>query len=440
MSSAAANPGDRWLVLGFAHPRAQWFSRLAHWATAAAVPIEFVKCVSADEVRARIAGGRVYSALLVGGNVSGFGRDLVRECAASGAAVIVVDPPTERDWADLGVADRLSGAFEPEDLMKTLREHARPIRRVSSSSLPVEAPAVDAGWGGRLLAVTGPGGSGTSIVAMALAQALSKRPSDRGLVLLADFARHGEQAMLHDARDVVPGLLELIEAHRMGRVASEGINDVVFDTPQRGYHLLLGLRRHRDWTALRRHAFDASLDSLLRFYRHVVADVDADLEGEAETGSIDVEDRNMAARATLCRADLVLAVGTWSAKGIHSLARTLRDILAFGVPADRIVPVVNKAPRLPQRRADLLKALAALSSTGETPEIVADPLLLPERRDLDDRITDGFGVPATIANLVHEHSERRFSACGHRQTPSRGALRPVAVLPGSLGSFTEQAP
>ena len=55
-------------------------------------------------------------------------------------------------------------------------------------------------------------------------------------------------------------------------------------SPTGGYHLLLGLRRHRDWTAVRPHAFAAGLDGLRRAFRVVVADVDADLEGERTTG------------------------------------------------------------------------------------------------------------------------------------------------------------
>lgn len=439
MSRPPIASGDRWLVLGFGHPRARWFSRLAHWATAAAVPVEFVKCISADEVRARIAGDRTYSALLVGGNVSGFDRDLVHAGVASGAAVIVVDPPVARDWADLGVVAQLSGVFEPQDLMAVLREHAEPLRRVSSPVIPAASPVErETGWAGRLLAVTGPGGSGASVTAMALAQSLAARPSDRGLVLLADFARHGEQAMIHDAREVVPGLLELIEAHRMGRLGAEEIREMVFDVVERGYHLLLGLRRHRDWTAMRPRAFDAALDGLVRSYRHVVADIDADTEGESETGSIDVEDRNLVARATLKRADLVVVVGTPGPKGAHSLARTLRDLRAFGVPPERLMPVVNRAPRSPRQRADLLKALTA-PSTADAAGAVADPLLVPDRRDLDSRITDGLGVPAAIADPLIEHAERRLRACGRREALDNRSVAPVAVLPGSLGSFTEQA-
>ncbi len=55
---------ERFVVLGLAHARSAWFRDLGHWATSGAVPAEFVKCVSAEEVRARLASGRSFSVLV----------------------------------------------------------------------------------------------------------------------------------------------------------------------------------------------------------------------------------------------------------------------------------------------------------------------------------------------------------------------------------------
>ena len=49
---------ERFVVLGLAHVRAAWFVEVSRWATSGALPIEFVKCVSVDEVRSRLAGPR----------------------------------------------------------------------------------------------------------------------------------------------------------------------------------------------------------------------------------------------------------------------------------------------------------------------------------------------------------------------------------------------
>jgi len=166
-----------------------------------------------------------------------------------------------------------------------------------------------AGFRGRLIAVTGRGGTGRSTLATALAQGLGADLRYSGTVCLADACLHGDQAVLHDARDVVPGVQELVEAHRSGNPSPERIRALTYDVPHRGYALLLGLRRHRDWTVVRPRAWEAALDGLCRSYRAVVADVDADVEGEAETGSFDIEDRNALARVAVGAADLVIAVG-----------------------------------------------------------------------------------------------------------------------------------
>ena len=42
--------GEHYVVLGVARPRATWFAEVGRWTTSAALPAEFVKCVSTEEV------------------------------------------------------------------------------------------------------------------------------------------------------------------------------------------------------------------------------------------------------------------------------------------------------------------------------------------------------------------------------------------------------
>src|SRR5687767_7798641 len=112
---------DRYAVLGLAPPRTPWFREVARWSHDAVLPLEFVKCVSAAELRARLASGRPFSAVLVDAGQPGLDRDLVDASRAAGCAVLVVaDGRVARDWAAMGVAALLPFDVSRDDLLEAL--------------------------------------------------------------------------------------------------------------------------------------------------------------------------------------------------------------------------------------------------------------------------------------------------------------------------------
>ncbi|MEY2430836.1 MAG: hypothetical protein QOC92_561 [Acidimicrobiaceae bacterium] len=435
--------GERFVALGLAHARSGWFSELARWSTSAAIPVEFVKCVTIEEVRARLASGRVFSALLIDGGLPGVDRDLVDQALACGCAVIVIDDGrVRRDWSMLGASAVLPAQLSRSELLDVLETHAVAIGR--GDVMPtVDGSTPSAGsWRGRLIAVTGAGGTGASTAAIALAQGLGSDVRYGGLMLLADFALDADQAMLHDAGDVVPGVQELVEAHRNGEPTTTEVRSLAFSAADRNYHLLLGLRRHRDWVAIRPRAFDAALDSLRRAYRAVIADIDPDVEGEQQCGSLDVEERNLFARVISARADVVVVVGLPGPKGLHRMVRLVDSLADHHVDPARIVPVINRAPRNPRARAELTSAFAQLVRplvASRTP--FAGPVYLPERRRLDDVVGDGVRLPevlaAPLAGAVGAVLDRvATDAPSEAPEPARWP-EPVPVAPGSIGTWTE---
>jgi hypothetical protein len=273
---------------------------------------------------------------------------------------------------------------------------------------------------------------------MALAGGLAADPRDRGLVVLADLALRAQQALLHDAGDVVPGLLELVEGNRDASADVDHVRRHCFALTSRGYDLLLGLRRHRDWTALRPRALAAALDGLRGAYRVVVADVDADVEGEAECGSIDVEDRNLLARTTLLGADVVAAVGLPGVGGVHAQVRVIRDLVGLGVPAARIVPVVNRAPHGPRSRAEVSSTLARLvDATLPGTSLASTPVFVPERKRLEEAWRDGAAPPAQLARPLAGAVRALLARAPDPTPPLLSPPEPVAVAPGTLGSWTD---
>ena len=199
----------------------------------------------------------------------------------------------------------------------------------------------------------------------------------------------------------------------------------------RGYQLLLGLRRARNWSAIRPRAFAAAVDSLRQGWRVVVCDTDADLEGEQEGGSADVEERHLMARTIAASADVAFAVGLPGMKGIHGLVRTVSELLDHGVPAERIVTVVNRASKSGRGRAELAAAIASLLRGRADAAALSTPVFLPER-PVDDDLRDGARFPphftAPLAGAFH-------AAVGRVGTGTRLVAEPELIVPGSLGGW-----
>ena len=429
--------GERYVLLGLAPARTGWFDAVAQWTTSASIAAEFVKCMSAEEVRARLASGRRHSALLVDASSPSLDRDLVGVCADHSTPVLVVTSGRRAMVApsDIGVAAQLAAGFGPDELLEVLDAHCLPVG--DGALLPptlddYEPPSF---WQAPLFTVCGPGGTGASTVAVALASGLCRDPRHGGRVLLADLARRADQAMLHDSPDLGPGFQELVDAHRLSRPSPDEVTRMTFSVPRRGYSLLLGLRQPEAWAALRPRSVDAALSGLRRAFQVVVADVTGDFEGESEGGSVEVEERNHAARSATSGATAVLAVGAPGLKGVHSLALLIRQMAAAGTDASRIVPVINRSPRHPRARAESSRALAGLLEAAGIATALASPVHLPERK-LEDVWRDGTQLPGALVDPVARAANAVAERLADTAPPDTG---PARIVPGSLGSWADDS-
>ncbi len=429
--------GERYVVLGLAHVRSRWFTEVARWSTAGSLPLEFVKCVSAEELRARLMSGRSFSAVLVDAGLSAVDRDLIDLAAGRGCPVLAVDDGRGRDLGIVGVAALLPTDIDRNDLLEAFRAHTKMIGAVDAVPGSEGGIAVVSGWRGRLVAVTGRGGTGSSTVAMALTQGLGGDARYAGMVALADLSLDADLALLHDARDIVPGIQELVEAHRAGRPSTDDIRRLTFAIANRNYYLLLGLRRHRDWAALRPRALEAAIDGLRRTFRIVVADTDPDLEGEDQCGCYEVEERNLMARATITRADVVIAVGTSGIKGMHGLVHVIHDLREHGVAPDRILAVVNAASRNARAKAEFTRTFAELTGAVHQGDPVVGPIFLPDRRGVDDLHRDGARLPMSLTGPLVGAVQSVLDGSSGRIAAGSGSA-PAPIAPGSLGTWSDQ--
>jgi cellulose biosynthesis protein BcsQ len=402
-------------MLALVGPTVGWRQRVARWASSGTVPV-VAFCRSVEHLRASLAAGGA-PAVLLDGDLPAVDRDLLAAVTDAGGLALVVQGSRRRQpWTTLGAAAVLPASFDVHQLHEAL----------GPAHMPARAP--DAAVPAPLLAVTGPGGTGASVAAIALAQGLAVT---HGRVLLADCCLHAEQAMLHNAHGAQPGLADLVELHADGTPGLRQIRQMTVGVVERGYHLLLGLRRARHWSMVQPSSLEAALDSMRRGFDVVVADTDVEVEGEADGGSIDVEERNVLARTVLLRSDVVLVVGQPTMKGVYSLVRTMVDLLEFGVPPERLLPVVNQAAQSSQARAELSRAIQQLIRGAAGGSAVGPALFLPTVA-LEDRLRDRDALPETLPRMLAGATAAVLSRRTGRAEP---ASTPEPVEVGTIGHW-----
>lgn len=364
---------SRHRVATLGRPGPAWPRAVARWGSSATLQIETTTCVTAEELRGLVEAGPTDLAIVEAG-LPGVDRVLASAVRHAGATLAVVDGPALGAAVERLEPDAvLPTDFDADALAAVLQAHARRDCRDQPACRPIEAP--DA----RLIAVTGPPGAGASTVAQALATALA----DRGPTLLADLALDADQHVRHGVAPGHDGVFELAEALRH---APSGQVEPPLATPG-AYALLCGLRRRQEWVTLSDTVVGPLVDVLRRRRDHVVADVSPELDGRAETGSIDVEERNALARAAVAGADLVVVVGRWSTTGLPRLVRLLDDLEQHGVPRNRLRPVLNGAPR---GRLAAGRSVAGLLD-GRPP-----PVCVSQDRRVEARLRDAHPLPTRL--------------------------------------------
>lgn len=191
---------------------------------------------------------------------------------------------------------------------------------------------------GAVVVITGPPAAAGTLAARAAAASAAARPGST--VLLADLTRRAVLDAVVACRSGPETLTSVLEASRLGAPAAEAL-EVAAPPGPAGHRVLRGLAHPLDWTAVRAEAVDRALGALRARSELVIALVDPDLEGEAETGSVDLEDRHALTRWALAHASGVAVAAEPGPVGLD-LARRLAAEL--GAAANEAVPVVVLGP------------------------------------------------------------------------------------------------
>jgi hypothetical protein len=300
-------------------------------------PIEVIWCATSSELAALARSGRLRGAVVEGLLVE-LDPELVSLVRAWCPVVVIDAPPARARWAELGAATLPHLPADLDGLRRALAE-AGTVRR------PPPRGAPDVGRAALVALLAAPGGNGAS-TAVTLAGSLVLAGAG-SRVVLADLTLDAPHRALHGLAVDRAGVPELVRSARFGAPPSAAVRGALHPTAP-GYRVLPGLLRHHDWVTVGEGAATRVLAAVRHEAEVVVAHIDRDLEGEPDTGSYDIEDRNVLARTTVRTSDLVVVAAGGDRSARLGLVAVLGSLAAHGVPHGRTIVVM---PRAPSRRA-----------------------------------------------------------------------------------------
>jgi len=283
---------------------------------------EVVCCRGQAELLALLQADATISSVLLDARAIGVDRDLFHHLEALQVRALVRDSePARTDWMALGAQGVVSVIADEHVLAAVLRQAIGAADRWRPLPPFVSRP----GGCGPLIVVAGPSCRSTARLAMKVA-AGAVRPNPALPVILTDLEVRGWLRDLHDAPGETVGIQDLVDLHRTRVATRDEVAQLAPLDHDCGYRILFGVRHPRDWLALGPRSVRSALASLRHHAGALVAVVGDDLDGEAETGSADLEDRNHLARSAVLTADLILVAPAHTNAAAHAQAILLEDL------------------------------------------------------------------------------------------------------------------
>ncbi len=283
---------------------------------------------------------------------------------------------------------------------------------------------------------------------MAIAQTLAQLPRARArhrcgcvdAVALVDRARAGPPRRCTTTWATCPGLPELVDAHRHDELDPDEVRRCCSASGSVATTCCSECADPETRSDAALHRSPPAIDALRRSYDVVVIEHDPDLDGEDETGSIDVEELHGLARRATALADLVVAVGRPGMWGLHRHVRLLEELDDAGLDPRRVQPVVNHAPPTPGQRALHTRTLARLDRARRA-RLRGDRCSSPTIDSVADRLRSAEPLPQrwsrplarSLPALLAELADLDLPGRPHRAAGAR-------LVPGELGTDPVRPP
>jgi hypothetical protein len=300
--------------------------------------------------------------LVVDDDTSYLSAPFVLRLRDRGVVTVGIYDPDEADGhgyrylLSVGVDLALPSTLPPDELLDALSE-LRPEATVQDQFRDLTADLDDRIEPDRrrVVAVSGPAGSGGTEIAIGLAQAFSAQ----GPTVLVDLDDTRPAVARRLGLSLHPHVVTAIEALRRERVDASGAVPTSLDEclarpvvgPRPPFAVLAGLAAREDWGLLR--ADDAAdlLEELAARYGTVVVRLGPELEDLGRWVP-----RYEVARRCLSQCSQVVAVGEASPLGVLRFLDWLPDAVDLA-PGGSVEAILNKAPRSPDQRGQLVQQL-----------------------------------------------------------------------------------
>lgn len=303
----------------------------ARFATQPGVEL-FMRCVDRVELLATVRGADL-DAIVAVGAPGWFDAATAREALRAGIRIVgVADNALEAELLEGRGAQVLDASIEVDAIMSACRT-AQPKAPAPVAQQPLQRA-------GEIIAVWGPKGApGRTTVAIELACALAATGEETVLVDADPYA--GDVLQMLGVVEELPSLLWGVAAAADDQITSATILGELRRIGSKGPLVLPGLPRAELWTEIGEFGFANLIKLLANGSRFVVLDIGFCIEDATHTGSAR-NNRNRMARATLERADRVLAVCRADPIGLKNFIWSF-DSLREIVDEDRISILLNRS-------------------------------------------------------------------------------------------------
>ncbi|MEX2533321.1 MAG: hypothetical protein WD360_05105 [Nitriliruptoraceae bacterium] len=343
-------------LIAYAPARSPWSARCARWAADARIPFAYLRCVTLSALVDELVQGKPHAILV---DARACTQQVVAAAIDARVPLIGVGGDVDETMVNL------SETFRREELLHllvSLQHEVTPLPIVDTQSPCVRR---------RVVAVIGSGGAGTSTVAGLLAQGLSGAGEP---VLLADLCRNASQAVLHDVKHQIDGVMEMAAVADHAKADGDRKYLPLVEVAERGYDLVLGMRQPLQWVSLRGDRANRVIATLRDGDGWLVCDVDADLDTQQDTGSVGVGDRHRFTTDVLAYADVVVLVADASLMGVFRGVELCAAVVQACRDTVPIVAVINRARKGAafRRAARFTAAFEALALTQKrVPQLVS---------------------------------------------------------------------